>query len=941
MNILILPPGRDLIEELLSHLKGGERDYSPSLVVFPGKRPGHFLRKALAAKTGAAFIPPTVLSMDEFIDLICEGAGQKKKLETIDAVALLYQIHRASPSPLGGKGFMTPDSFFPIGLKLYRDIEELAIEGVRPQTLKGTETFISEGLPEQSRERLQSISWFYEQFYKEIAERGFSTRSARYRTAAQATDNMALEGFESIVFAGFFALTKTEKRLFKKLQGFSNAVFIFQQGVGLEEKLRELGVAAEAPGEGSAAPEIHFYKSPDTHGQVLALGRILAEEIEAGRPLRENTVIVLPSSETLFPLLRQGLSALPEEAYNVSLGYPLQRTPVFGFFNNLMELINSMAGDRIYIPDYLKFALHPYTKNIYFKGSSEVTRILFHGIEEELLRQKAKTFTTLREIEENRTIFSDVLKKIPQDSNGVTGELLLKHLKNIHRSTIERFLSVKNIGDFAANCMEVLVFLFNNSTARLHPLFSPFAESFIGSLDLLAQSLMKEIAFQDRSSYFIFLRKYLATCHTPFTGTPVRGLQVIGSIETRNLKFDTVYVLDANEEVLPDTRKEDTLLPFRVRQILGLPTYMDRDRLTAYYFDLLLQGARDVHIFFIENDRAERSRFVEKLLWEKQKKDRSIETAPYIRSVQYRISLENRLPRPVPKTGEVAAFLRDYSYNATALNRYLRCPLQFYYASVLRLMRRQEITGEIERDDLGNLVHAVLKEFFSGKKGRPLTEKDLDSGEIEALVEKLFEKNYGSDPSGALYLLMRQVRRHLADLLSGYYIPLVKNGTVAVSGIEEKISLTLDSFRLTGRIDSIEQRDEKTVIVDFKTGANPSYLKIGFEKLDINKRESWGAAINSLQLPFYALLYSEKNRTPVENLEAVFLLLGRSKMDSAIELPLFGDSSPAAMFEPLKAVIFGLLREIADPAVPFGPPQDRKKACPACDYRNICGTQWV
>src|SRR5581483_8347307 len=334
-----------------------------------------------------------------------------------------------------------------------------------------------------------------------------------------------------------------------------------------------------------------------------------------------------------------GLSKVEENSYNVSMGYPLSRTPVFGFLNSLMELVTSMDNDRIYIPDYLKFVLHPYTKNIYFKRNSETTRILFHTLEDELLRQKAKTFTTIDEIEGSKTLFKEVIKKLPADEKEATEERLREHLKEIHRITIGKFLSFKNVADFARNCIDILVFLFNQSPAKLHPLFHPFSESLTSALDTLPRSLMKDIFFEDRSSYFVFLRKYIATCHNPFPGTPLRGLQVLGSLETRNLKFKSVFVLDANEEILPETKKEESLIPFRAREILGLPTSFDRDKLTAYYFNNLLNGAKDVHLFFIENDKTERSRFVEKLLWKRQKKDKTTDVRRYIRPIQYQVNL--------------------------------------------------------------------------------------------------------------------------------------------------------------------------------------------------------------------------------------------------------------------------------------------------------------
>ncbi|MGO9612329.1 MAG: PD-(D/E)XK nuclease family protein [Dissulfurispiraceae bacterium] len=928
----VIPPGESLIEEVLGHLRGTGKDYSRSLVVFPGKRPSHFLRKAIAAEVGSSFIPPAAHSMDEFIDALCEELGARLKLEAIDAVAILYEIHKKAARPLGGKGFMNPDSFFSLGLKIYRDLEELTIEGVSSRSVKEIESFFEEGLPEQTKGRLQSLACFYEEFYKKTDALGFSTRSGRYQLAAAKIDEARLEKHEHVILAGFFALTKAEKMLFQKLMAHDNVVLLFQEGPGLREQLKDLAITYHGPEKPSRQPELHFYSSPDTHGQVLALGKALEQGLEADAALDEKTVIVLPSSETLFPLVRQGLSSLREDTYNVSMGYPLHRTPVFGFLNNLMELSASTEGDRIYIPDYLKFVLHPYTKNIYYKGKSESTRILFHSVEENLLNRKAKTFTSLAEIEED-VLSGDMARRL-------TGEER-EHLKAIHRETIGRFFSFANIGDFARKCTEVLFYISNNSTAKLHPLFYPFSESLVSSLDLLMRSLIKDMAFYDKLSYFIFFRKYAISCHTPFSGTPVKGLQVLGSLETRNLKFDRVFVVDANEEILPDTRKEETLLPFKARQILGLPTYLDRDRLAAYHFDALLQGAKEVHLFFREDDKSERSRFVEKLLWEKQKHDKTTDVKPYIRPVQYEVSLANGMPGPIPKTAEVAAFLKDLSYNPTVLNRYLRCPLQFYYATVLQFSGKEEITGDIARDDLGSFIHSVLRSYFSGRMGRHLRESDIDVSQMDQIIEDRFDEEYGKGPSGSLYLLKRQIKKHMAAVLRNYYVPLVRKKAVTIVSIEDQIDVVVDSFKLSGRLDSIERRDDKTVIVDFKTGSNQNYLRINMEKLDPDGRETWAGAIGSLQLPFYLLLYSEKERIPAEELDALFLLLGRSNVNETAELPLFDGSSAAEVYAALKAVIFGLLKEVTDPRIAFKASDDSKKACPKCDFQYLCGTQWI
>lgn len=964
MNAIVIQPEQSLIEEIIPHLKQTGKDYSSNIVVFPGKRPSHFLRKALAGKIGGSFIPPAIFSMDEFIDFLYEGMlpERGRKLETIDAVALLYDIHLKAKKQLGGKSFMTADSFFTIGLKIYRDIEELLIEEINPHLVRDIEPLTQEAIPEQTLQRLQSLSFFYEEFYRTIESMSFSTRALRYSVVSEKAEAANMAHYRQIIFAGFYMLTKSERTLFKKLLQTDNALFIFQHGTGIKESLAGLGInipggesepykaaaESEAEAEADAGPEISFYMSPDTHGQVFGLSRLLASGAKAGKVLDEKTVIVLPSSETLFPLMRHGLSVIDEDSYNISLGYPLHRTPVFGFLNSLMELITSMDEERVYVPDYLKFALHPYTKNIYFKGAAETTRIIFHAIEEELLKNRTRNFVTLqdiaKEIEGNSRLFSGMMTSLSEEKEGVTAELIAGHLKTIHRNTIERFLSFENVGDFAAKCIGLLTYIYNNSSARLHPFFHPFSESFINHLDTLKCSLMKDVTFVERASYFIFLRKYIMTCHTPFEGTPLKGLQVLGFLETRNIKFDRVFVLDANEEVLPDTRKEDTLLPFRAREILGLPTYIDRDRLSSCYFETLLKGAKELHIFSQENDTAERSRFVEKLLWERQKKDIRTDAKHYLKSIQYKVRLENSGPVNIIKTEAIIGFLRTFSYSATALDHYLKCPLRFYYAYVLKLGEKDEISGDLEKADTGKFVHKVLSEYFSKRRGRQLKEADISLKEMTLSIDELFARDYGVGPSGLTgpaYLLKQQIKKHLKDFLKHYYIPVIRENKTSIIDTEFKIEVPVGGFKLKGRLDLIEKRGDETFILDYKTGANKTYLKINIAALDLEDRASWNNAIGSLQLPFYLLLYSEKSGMAIKALNASFLMLGQTIISREIEMPLFEGPDKETVYELLKTVILRLLNEIVSPELPFSPAADKKKSCPACDFQYLCGTQWI
>ena len=69
-RVLLLSPSVPIIDEVLGHLMSEGGDYSGNIIVFPGKRPAHFLRKAIAEREKRAFLPPRVFAMDAFIEFL-------------------------------------------------------------------------------------------------------------------------------------------------------------------------------------------------------------------------------------------------------------------------------------------------------------------------------------------------------------------------------------------------------------------------------------------------------------------------------------------------------------------------------------------------------------------------------------------------------------------------------------------------------------------------------------------------------------------------------------------------------------------------------------------------------------------------------------------------------------------------------------------------------
>lgn len=945
MRTILVSPRQNLVE-VVAHILGTRSDYSSCLVVFPGKRPSHFLRKVLAERSGCSLVPPWIFSMDAFVDYLFEDVLgiPGKKMEAVDAVALLFRIHMGYSNRLGGTGFVNASNFFSLGLKLYQDLEELLIENVTPEKARRVDDVSGLSLPAQSQERLQSLSFFYEEFYREAERAGLTSRSQRYRAVAATSREGSFSRFDRIILAGFFALTAAERDLFKKVAPLGQSVCVFQDGPGIDAKLEELGLAREGRedlrGEAEVQPaaDVRFHRSPDTHGQVFGLNRVLAQREGLGGE-GERNVIVLPLAETLFPLVHNCAALSYGSTYNISLGYPLMRTPVYGFLRSLAEVVATADGERFHVPAYLSFVLHPYTKNIYFQGRSDVTRMLFHSIESDLTKGQRK-FIALEEVEELHDLLDDLAMQI-QDTSLVPEELK-GHLRGIHDRTIRRFLTSANVADFAGKVIELIHYIYDHSTARLHPFFHPFSEALIEHLSSLKGSLLKDMVFQEMTDYFHFLRRYAVSCHVPFEGTPLNGLQILGLLETRNLKFDRVFMLDANEDVVSGARKEDSLLPGSVRKALGLPDYRDRTNLTAYYLDVLIKGSGETHLFYVQNDRRERSRFVEGLIWEKQKARAKADDDIDVSTISYAITLENRMPEPVLKDATVLSFLQDFSFSATSLDRYLKCPLSFYYHYVLGLTQKDGLSDEVEGQELGRLVHACLHTYFERLKGRRLSPEDIDTDEMRSVVDDVCSQAFGEEPSGSLYLVRRQVRQHLFDFLIRYQLPCIRENDVTVLALEQAVGAVWRGFRLRGRIDRVEERNSETIIIDYKTGARSDRLKIRFEKLNGAPREKWPALVGSLQLPFYLLTYTAGIGPPMDVVRPMFLMLGKSSITRNIEEWLFTDDADHDECVRLVEHVMGtLLDEIVNPDSLFEPTTIPAKSCPWCEFQSLCGTRWV
>ncbi|HAT71403.1 MAG TPA: hypothetical protein DCS63_01125 [Elusimicrobia bacterium] len=928
MKVTILGPEENLAQKAGDILLAAGA-LADNIVVFPGKRPGHFLRRYLADKSGRALRAPVITSMDGFIDLAAQELGIKgNAASSLDLAGVLYGglkkeicgVIARAPEEL------TLDSFLPWALKLIGDFEELKIELKTRKDLSGYDSILPEDLRSASFiKKLESFSRLYADFYEALEKENMLTRSVKYARVAAAIARLDHAKYENVIFAGFFALTNAEKVILKHLAG-RGAHIILEPGPGLEEQFAFLGELPKAAP--ATRPQLHFHKATDAHGEIFQLARTL----KAPAP---GDVIVLPEARTLFPLIE---NVLPEvEDYNISMGYPLAATPVYALLDALGDLLDKKGEAGYFAPNYLKFVFHPYVKNIYLKGAAEPSRIIFQTIEERLSGRVNK-YITLKEIEDDVALLKEAAAKLKDQGGGFGPADVKAHIAAIHKTLIAPFEDIKNISDYAAKLLNFISQISENSTAPLHPYWAPFVEKAIEHIIELKNSRLAGEKFDTPAGYFKFFKTFIQGANYPFPGTPLKGLQVLGFLETRGLRFNRVYFLDANADIMPAARKEDTIMSHFVRESLGLSTYKTREKLSRYYFNALVAGAKEAHIFYKDSADKERSPFVEKLIWDLQRGHKPVDE----NEVHLRINFSQAEPKAIAKTPEIINALKGREFSPSAIDTYLSCGLRFYYHYALRLSEKDEISDDIEQRDIGTIVHDVLENFFKVRVGKPLNIMEKDYGQIVEEAGKVFDARLKGHNAGFEYLIKKQVERRLRDVLD-YHRDYLAG--ITILDCETKLAAELNTkhglIKLKGRADRVDQRGGVIHILDYKTGVTASVPN--WQKFDLGIREDWPATLKSVQLPFYILAYMAANNiNSAAGMDASLMLLGAENITEETLYKERYKKTPdkAAVFGVYKEAITALIEEILDKDLPFSPPPDEKN-CAVCPFKTLCARQWV
>lgn len=977
--------------------KHGAENLADIAVVFPNKRASLFLNQAIFEETGHAVWSPSYITISDLF----RRHSDKKVPDQIELIFRLYREYvklTGSDEPLDhffswgqlmladfddlDKNLVEADKLF-INLEAWQEMRDFSFLSEEQRT--SLEEFFGKVetdtvLQKKFNDIWKNLGPLYHAFRDSLQRDGLAYEGMLYRDVVE--HNMGKEGnaqfhFKHYIFVGFNLLQKVEQRFFRQMRDLGIAEFYWdydtyfmtpRQEAGryirryLDKLPNELGPGRASAGIDTDAvydnlrkpKDITYISAPTEDIQARYVATWLSGLGDVIKNDPRSVAIVL-CDESLLPNV---IHCIPEKIkeddeqttkVNITTGYPLAATSAANLVGVLLALrLQGLNKDgKTYRLSYVNQVLrHPYAKYI-----SEGAPTLF-----EKLNEHKTFFPTVGQLTEEqdkaicRLFDTKDLKETDSKQRNVT---ILQWVADILK-----YVGI-NSREEKAPLMHESVFRMYTVINRLKDLF---AQLDVETTPVLLQRLLSQL---------------INATKVPFHGEPAIGIQVMGVLETRNLDFEHVLLLSCNEGNIPKGINDASFIPHSLRKGYEMTTIENKVAIYSYYFHSLLQRASDATFTFNnatdDGRQGEMSRFMLQFMVESGQtiKRQTMQSGQSVSTV-------NRVP--IEKDGKVQKKLADLtSLSPTAINRYLRCQLMFYYNTICGLRESDDDDDEQEIDNkiFGDIFHRTAELIYQDLSGenhrvtitaeaiKRLVTKErykIDAYLDQAFREKLFkvERPDFHPRYNGLQLLNRNVLRlYILRLLSidsqhapfdilalenSYY----DNLSFDVKGAER-------SIRVGGQIDRLDKKDGQLRVIDYKTGrpltSTPPtvdeifdtdyvdskhtgyYLQAFLYSAILRKNKEAIAAVNPANGPVApALLFiREAGKVGYDPI----LKVKDEKQEDKRKASYSTVDDINKVYDKFIGHLKDLLSDIFDVAKPFTP-TEQKDRCTNCIYKDIC-----
>jgi len=867
-------------DRLAHFIKENDFDLRKLVIILPSERASKYLVKSLVSVYEKPIFSPEITTIDRWV--------KRYSLPIIDKTRLLlylFEIYQKTPE---GKE-VTFEDFLTWGTMLLSDFEDIdrymldhaqvfknlkAIKELESWNIDDDKLSVSQ---QKFMEFWDRIPVYYEGLHIKVRANDYITSALAYRKIAEDIDLIKDREGKHFIFAGFNALSTSELTIIKKLKNLKQADYIVdvddfyfknqahEAGTFIRKNLQTLEIQKPTFVQNELLEKelaIDIVECAQHTGQV----KVAATELAKLSQVEINKTLILLADESLISSMVKNIPANVGKA-NITLGLPLNQTPVKTWVELLFEIQENKSRFKtqaIYHKDLQRIINHVFTISAF--GLKEKQALI--NVEQETIR-KNKIFQNVA----NLPLDAKVMELL---------ELMNTDWKNDWQLAMD---CVRKINTLLLNLMP-------STAAFERNILAIFDEALVGFQQILSENIPY---FNLRSFKLLFFQHWNKKS-IAYHGNPINGLQIMGLLETRLLDFENIMVLGLNEGKLPSTNPIKTIIPMDLRYGLGLPSTRDKQGIYAHHFYRLLNQCKKLTLTYttaIEQIGSnEASRYITQLELELTRSNPKIHINRHFYNVPFPQEKMQTL-NEIQKTPEIITRLDAFferSLSASAMNKYLACPLDFYYRYLADLGEDQDVEEELEANTFGTFIHNTLEELYTpyahytsdGTKKTstppPLSVSGIDTmiSQYKQILHKQFMKHFNGDESlflkGKNLLSYEMAMAITRNLLmeervfvnkSSEPIDIIMLEMKLTKSIEIEVNGTKKLIHFSGLVDRIDKVGNNYRVIDYKSG-KVTDKDVKFKKLD-TPILSFKNCKHAVQLALYCLFFKERfNHFPAE-----------------------------------------------------------------------------
>jgi CRISPR/Cas system-associated exonuclease Cas4 (RecB family) len=852
------------IQRIASYISNNQKNYNNLCIIVPNRRTGLFLRRELALIIKEPRFAPDIIPIKEIF------LADQELIEAAD-IKLIFKLYKVYKKQTGRseefdefyywgeimlKDFDYIDKYLIDSSQLFSNIKDLKeiesrFDEFDVDELKIITTFwenINQAKISEHKTKFLDL-WnkmhsVYSEFKNLLRKEGIAYEGMIYRDFI---DNISFfnPDKETYCFAGFNALNNAEHALFKHLKQNTQTIFFWDADkYYIDDNIQEAGLFIRENIKKYPHPidfnisdaiknnktDIELIISPSETAQTKLVPGILEEWIKKEDFVPEKTAVILADENLLMPLLYSIPPQLSE--YNISMGYPVRNSSAYSFVIHLCGLqrnaVKTNDKSTVNHKDVINLLKHSYLRELFPSDCDKA--------EENIIKSK--------------------LIQIPVESlkgyNSVFAEIF--NLNNADIQELTNYFS-----------LIVSSMLYNIKTKTDLVLEAEFLRKISLNLNVFGDIIIKEgIDIKDNNTVFRLIQNNISTLSVPFEGEPLKGLQIMGFLETRSLDFDRIIMLSINEGKFPKKTIPQSIIPYKLRQTFGLPSIEYQDSIFAYYFYRLFHCAKEVKIIYsaqAQDGQGEASRFISQLKYELGQ-DKSTTTA-------YKI---NTLKIPELKVKKTASIIAKINSNLqkgispTEINTYLNCSLMYYFKYVERIRKPDRTEDLDDAAFFGNLYHDTMRRLYDEYKGKVLNEEDFNKIADRDLIKKKVAEAIENEIPGASDKTSSNDNSVISEVIQRYVELSLdydkEQVPFTIISLEERYSVDIKDIndsnialcKISGLIDRVDLKDGVFRVLDYKTGKVVSKAN-SFESLFETDRKIELNAITQVLL--YALMFDK------------------------------------------------------------------------------------